>query len=80
MTPEQRVLVDAALRRYGARLTDDNFIAKGPKVMSVSVSVSKGRLRMQGGGKALASYPASQIEKGVADFVQNFWFWKPEVT
>lgn len=77
MTLEQRTLVDAALHRYGAHLTDENFIAKGPKVMSVQVDVQKGRLRMLGGKSALASYPAARIEKGVDDFVQKFWFWKP---
>jgi hypothetical protein len=77
MTLEQKTLVDAALHRYGAHLTEDNFIAKGPKVMSVHVDVQKGRLRMLGGTSVLASYPAARIEKGVGDFVQKFWFWKP---
>jgi hypothetical protein len=77
MTLEQKTLVDAALHRYGAHLTEDNFIAKGPKVMSVHVNVQKGRLRMLGGTGVLASYPAASIEKGVGDFVQKFWFWKP---
>lgn len=77
MTLEQKTLVEAALHPYGAHLTDDNFIAKGPKVMSVRVDVQKGRLRMLGGASLLASYPAARIEKGVVDFVQKFWFWKP---
>jgi hypothetical protein len=77
MTLEQRTLVAAALHPYGAHLTEDNFIAKGPKVMSVRVDVQKGRLRMLSGTAPLASYPAARIEKGVADFVQKFWFWKP---
>lgn len=77
MTFEQKTLVDAALHRYDAHLTDDNFIAKGPKVMSVRVDVQKGRLRMLGGTAVLATYPAARIEKSVADFVQKFWFWKP---
>jgi hypothetical protein len=77
MTLEQRTLVEAALHRYGAHLTDENFIAKGSKVLSVRVDVQKGRLRMLGGTAVLASYPAARIEKGVVDFVQKFWFWKP---
>jgi hypothetical protein len=77
MTLEQRTLVDAALHRYDARLTEENFIAKDPKVMSVRIDVKKGRLRMLGGTSVLASYPAAHIEKGVEDFVQKFWFWKP---
>lgn len=76
MMLEQRLLVDAALRPYGAHLTEDDFIAKGEKKLSVQVDVSKGRLRMLGGGAPLASYPAKQIEKGVSDFVEKFWFWK----
>lgn len=77
MTLEQRTLVGAGLQPYGAHLTDDDFIAKGPKVMSVRVDVQKGRLRMLGGGAVLATYPAGRIEKGVKDFVEKFWFWKP---
>jgi hypothetical protein len=78
MTIEQRVLIDAALRRYGAGLTEDDFITKNQKKMSVSFDVTKGRLRALGPAKAvLASYPASKIEGGVKDFVEKFWFWKP---
>jgi hypothetical protein len=78
MTLEQRLLIDAALRRYGAGLTEDDFVTKNQKKLSVSFDVAKGRLRALGPGKAiLATYPASKIEKGVADFVEKFWFWKP---
>jgi len=77
MTVEQHVLVDAALRRYGAGLTEDDFITKNQKVMSVRVDVHKGRLRMLSRNNPLATYPASKLESGVADFVEKFWFWKP---
>jgi hypothetical protein len=78
MTIEQRILIDAALRRYGAGLTEDDLVTKNQKTLSVSFDVAKGRLRALCPGKAvLASYPASKIERGVADFVEKFWFWKP---
>lgn len=78
MTPEQRAAVNAALQRYGASLTDDDRIAKGEKVLSVRVEVQKGRLRMVGPNDNLvASFPASRVDAGVADFVEKFWFWKP---
>jgi hypothetical protein len=74
---EQRYLIDAVLARYGARLTEDGFIATPEKTTSVQVEISKGRLRMSGGGRELASYPAARIEVGVKDFVEKFWYWKP---
>jgi len=77
MTLEQRILIDAALQRYGAGLANDGFIAKNQKKLSVNFDVIKGRLRAIGpGGAVLATYPASKIEKGVSDFVEKFWFWK----
>jgi hypothetical protein len=78
MTPEQRSAVVAALRHYGADLTDDDHIKKGEKVLGVRVEVRKNRLRMvQPTGDTLASYPAANIGTGVADFVEKFWYWKP---
>lgn len=77
MTIEQRLLIDVALHPYGAALTEDNFITKNGKKLSVQVDVQKGRLRMLSGKSALATYPAARIEKGVSDFVEKFWFWKP---
>jgi hypothetical protein len=78
MTIEQRVLINAALQRYGAGLAEDDFVTKNQKKLSVTFDVAKGRLRALGPGKAvLASYPASQIERGVSNFVEKFWFWKP---
>lgn len=71
-------MIDAALSRYGAGLTTDGFITKNQKVTGVHADVRKGRLRMISGKDAvLASYPASRIDTGVADFVEKFWFWKP---
>ena len=78
MTPEQRVAVVAALRHYGADLTDDDHIVKGEKVLGVRIEVRKGRMRMvTDAGQLLASYPAANIGTGVADFVEKFWYWKP---
>jgi hypothetical protein len=74
---EQRLALNEALLRYGAHLTEDGYIAKGSKVMSVQLDVKGGRLRVLGGTNALASYPASRLSKGVSDFVEKFWFWKP---
>ena len=79
MTPEQRSAVVAALRHYGADLTDDDRIVKGDRVFGVRVEVRKGRLRIiqAADGSMLASYPAANIGTGVADFVERFWYWKP---
>lgn len=78
MTPEQRGVIVAALNHYGATLTDDDRIARGEKVLSVRLDVRKGRLRMLSPtGEPLASYPASRLASGVADFVEGFWYWKP---
>lgn len=76
LTSEQRLALLEALVPYGARLTEDDHIAKGEKVMSVQLEVKGGRLRVMGGGKLLASFPAARPEKGVSDFVEKFWFWK----
>lgn len=81
MSPDQRSAVSAALARYGARLTDDDHIARGEKVLSVQIEVSKGRLRMIGNGdNTLATYPASKIDTSVSKFVESFWYWKPTET
>ena len=80
LSDEQRAAIDEALRPYGARLTTDDLIAKGEKVLGVRVEVQKGRLRMvmASNGNLLASFPASRLAAGVADFVEKFWYWKPE--
>ena len=79
MQLEQRFLIDAALSRYGAKLTDDGFITKPEKTTSVQIKFLKGRMRMFGGAAGeLASYPAGRIEAGVKDFVEKFWYWKPK--
>jgi len=75
MTPEQREWVTATLRRYGAELSDDGFISRDGKKLA-RLGVRRGRLRVLSGDMLLASYPASTIGAGVADFVRKFWFWK----
>ena len=78
MTPEQRDIIVAALRHYGADLSSDGFITHGEKVLSVRPEVKKGRLRMVApDGNVLATYPVSKLASGVADFVERFWYWKP---
>ena len=78
LSADQRAEIDAALGAYGARLTDDDRIAKGDKVMSVQVEAKGGRLKMVGGGNVLATYPASRAGQGVSDFVEKFWFWRKD--
>ena len=80
LSADQRAEIDAALGAYGARLTDDDRIAKGDKVMSVQVEAKGGRLKMVGGGNVLATYPASRAGQGVSDFVEKFWFWRKDGT
>jgi hypothetical protein len=78
MTPEQHAVVLAALHHYGAGLSATGFIFRGEKVLGVKPEISKGRLRMVSAtGQLLASYPASKLGTGVADFVESFWYWKP---
>jgi len=60
MTPEQREAIVTALQRYGAGLSEDGFIVKDGKVLSVKPEVSKGRLRMMANGNLLASFSASR--------------------
>lgn len=64
--------IAAALAPYGARLTDEGFIARGDKVLGVRVEVRKGRLRMLSGENLLASFPARDVARGVAQFVERF--------
>lgn len=79
MTPEQRITIEATLQRYGAHLTDDNFVAKGEKVTGVRFDVKKGRLRaVSRDGQLFASFPTANIAAGVANFVEKFWYWKPK--
>jgi hypothetical protein len=80
LSAKQREDVDAALLEYGAHLTEDDHIAKGGKVMGVRLEVKGGRLRVEGGGNLLASYPVSHAGKGISDFVKAFWFWKKTPT
>jgi len=80
LSADQRAEIDASLGAYGARLTDDDRIAKGDKVMSVQLEAKGGRLKMVGGGNVLATYPASRAGQGVSDFVEKFWFWKKATT
>ena len=79
MIPEQRDAIVTALARYGAHLTDDGRIATNEKVLGVRLEVRKGRLRAlsASSGNLIASFPASRIGLGVADFVEHFWYWKP---
>jgi hypothetical protein len=79
LSADQRAEIDASLAAYEARLTDDDRIAKGDKVMSVQIETKGGRLKMVGGGNVLASYPAARAGQGVSDFVEKFWFWKKAV-
>jgi hypothetical protein len=80
LSAKQREDIDAALLEYGAHLTEDDHIARGGKVMSVRLEVKGGRLRVEGGGNLLASYPVSRAGKGISDFVKAFWFWKKAPT
>jgi hypothetical protein len=81
LTPEQRDVIVTALRHYGADLSSDGFITHGGKTLSVRPEVKKGRLRMiSTDGSVQATYPASNLASGVADFVESFWYWKPQAT
>lgn len=81
MSPEQKAVVGAALAIYGAHLTEDGHIAKGDKTLSVRFEVRKGRLRaLAPDGHLLASFPSSRLATGVADFVERFWYWKPDAS
>lgn len=75
LTPAQRTALATALAAYGARLTDDGHIARGDKVLGVSLEIRKGRLRMLGGQGLIASFPASDLGAGVSAFVERFWYW-----
>lgn len=77
LAPDVRDALDGALRRYGARLTADDHIAKGEKVLGVAVETQKGRVRVVGAGQTLASFPASRAAQGISSFVEKFWFWQP---
>ena len=80
LSADQRAEINASLGAYGARLTDDDRIAKGDKVMSVQLEAKGGRLKMVGGGNVLATYPAGRAGQGVSDFVEKFWFWRKDAT
>lgn len=80
LSADQRAEIDASLAAYGARLTDDDRIAKGDKVMSVQIEAKGGRIKMVGGGNVLASYPAARAGQGISDFVEKFWFWKKDAS
>lgn len=67
--------ITAALSRYGASLTDDGFICRDGRRLSVSLTVKRGRLVAEGNGRKLYTGPA--IPASVGRFVEGFWFWKP---
>lgn len=62
-----------ALAPYGAGL-DDSTVTKDGRKLSVSLTVSKGRLRATStSGRLVYSGPASRAS--VARFVESYWFW-----
>ena len=72
------MVLNETLARYGARLTDEGFIAQGDKVLSVRAVIEKKRLKLIApSGSPLASYSTAKLGQGISDFVQKFWFWKP---
>lgn len=75
MTPDQRSAIVSTLACYGASLTDDNAIARPERVTGVTLEIRKGRLRAMNGESLLASFPASDVARGVAAFVERFWYW-----
>jgi len=77
MTPEQREVVNMALKEFGATLTEDNLIQKGNRVIpSVQVIVKGCRLRFESRatGDLVASVTISK--SSVKKFVKKFWHWK----
>jgi hypothetical protein len=78
MPPEQREVARTALAPYGASLAENDFIRHGEKVLGVRVEVQKNRLRMVSStGQLLASFPSAKMGKGISEFVERFWYWKP---
>ena len=67
-------IIKQALQQYGAGLTDENFISRNDKVLSVQAVIKGKRLRFEGAGKLIASGPITA--KFVESFVEQFWFWE----
>lgn len=61
-----------ALAPYGAWVTDEGFIMKGSKVLSVKITEKKGRLRYE----SLNGMVASGMSPD--QFVRSFWFWEKQ--
>ncbi|MFP2873717.1 hypothetical protein ACLEIY_15985 [Acetobacter tropicalis] len=75
--PEVRKIVDAALKPYGAHLTNDGRIQKGSNGPSgIFVTASKGRVRFRYENGALAASGPLE-EKTISKFVEEYWFWAP---
>lgn len=73
---EHSVSARDALARYGATIASNGFIRRGEKLLGVRMLIHKERLRVMSGDVLLATYSKSNIERGVSDFVEKFWFWE----
>ena len=75
MKTDVQAIAAQALQPYGARLTDDGFIAKGDVRLNVRVACKGGRMRMESGAGHLLASGRPSVEF-VAQFVESFWYWK----
>lgn len=74
MDQKTRDMVNQALARYGASLSDDDRITKQDRRFPVQIVAKRGRLHFLGNGLKIASTPIAS--KSVSWFVETYWYWK----
>ena len=72
---EWRDIVVKALAKYGASLSSNDCIQRHGAVTGTKVTSNGKRLCFGTERHLFATTPLT--EKGVASFVEKFWYWKP---
>lgn len=76
MDKNTRDMVNQALARYGASLSDDGFIvSQKQQKTGVKVTVKGKRLCFGSEAQLFGSGPIDP--SAVSTFVERFWYWKP---
>jgi hypothetical protein len=79
MNADEKEIVNDALSAYGSSLSDNNFITKSEKTLSVIVASRKNRFYYVSAntGKTLAT--SAKTIDGVRKFIDDFWMWSKKV-
>lgn len=79
MTPQQRDLINEALKPYRALLdNDDRITRKGETASGIKVRVKGRRLRFESATMGTLQFSGGITKSAVEQFVELFWYWEKE--